>query len=46
MIYFNIPPCAEKGIKYIQKAIDSHKICGDGEYTKKCQRWMENRWVG
>ncbi|MCI9421141.1 MAG: dTDP-4-amino-4,6-dideoxygalactose transaminase [Dorea sp.] len=44
MINFNIPPYAENGIKYIQKAIDSHKICGDGQFTKNCQRWIEDKF--
>lgn len=45
MINFNIPPYAENGIKYIQKAIDSHKICGDGQFTKNCQRWIEDKFM-
>ncbi len=42
MIYFNIPPVTGNETKYIQKAIDNHKICGDGEFTKKCHNWLEN----
>lgn len=30
-------------IDYIQDAIDKRKICGDGEYTKKCNAWLENK---
>ncbi|MDD6884793.1 MAG: dTDP-4-amino-4,6-dideoxygalactose transaminase, partial [Eubacteriales bacterium] len=29
---------------YIQQAIASHKICGDGQFTKKCNAWMEERF--
>ena len=29
-------------LSYIEKAIESNKICGDGEFTKKCSQWMEN----
>ncbi len=43
-IDFNIPPFTGKELEYVQKAIDSHKICGDGQFTKKCNEWMENRF--
>ena len=41
MIPFNIPPQTGEELRYISDAIASHKICGDGAYTKKCQAWME-----
>lgn len=41
MIKFNIPPCTGKENEYIAQAIASHKICGDGEFTKKCSEWIE-----
>lgn len=41
MINFNIPPCVGKEQEYIAQAIASHKICGDGEFTKKCNQWIE-----
>ncbi len=43
MVPFNRPPFVGKEIEYIQQAIDSRKICGDGEFTKKCNRWLEER---
>lgn len=43
MILFNVPPCVGNEIDYIQDAIDKRKICGDGEYTKKCNAWLENK---
>lgn len=43
MIYFNIPPYTGKERDYIQQAIESHKICGDGEFTKKCSYWLEEK---
>ena len=43
MISFNIPPYQKNAIVYIQDAIDTHKICGDGAYTKKCSEWLEHR---
>ena len=44
MIPFNIAPCVGKEYEYIRQAIDSHKICGDGPFTKKCHAWMEERF--
>lgn len=41
MINFNIPPVVGDEEKYIADAIASHKICGDGKYTKKCNKWLE-----
>lgn len=42
MINFNEPPCVGTEIKYIEEAIASKKICGDGQFTKKCNKWMED----
>ena len=44
MIPFNVPPCVGTEYEYIRQAIDSHKICGDGPFTKKCHAWMEERF--
>lgn len=44
MISFNQPPYVEEGIDFIKQAIDAHKICGDGLFTKKCNKWMEERF--
>ncbi|MDO4746515.1 MAG: DegT/DnrJ/EryC1/StrS family aminotransferase, partial [Bacillota bacterium] len=41
MIKFNIPPYVGKEEEYIKQAIQSQKICGDGEFTKKCNSWVE-----
>ena len=43
MINFNVPPYAGKEKEYISKAIDSKKICGDGEFTKLCNGWIEEK---
>lgn len=43
MIPFNIAPFAGKEMEYIQQALASHKICGDGSFTKKCNAWIEER---
>jgi dTDP-4-amino-4,6-dideoxygalactose transaminase len=42
MIPFNVPPCVGNEIETVKDAIDSHKICGDGKYTKKCNKWLED----
>ena len=41
MIKFNVPPCVGKESEYIAEAIESHKICGDGAFTKRCSAWIE-----
>ena len=43
MIPFNRPPFIGKEKEYINQAIDKHKICGDGEFSKKCHAWMEEK---
>lgn len=43
MITFNIPPYVGKEKDYISEAIASGKICGDGNFTKKCNQWLEER---
>lgn len=43
MIPFNVPPYIGTENQYIADAIQSHKICGDGPYTKKCQELLERQ---
>lgn len=43
MINFNVPPFTGKEMDYIRQAVDNQKICGDGEFTKKCNSWIEER---
>ncbi len=43
MINFNEAPYTGKEFEYIKKAIDNKKICGDGEFTHKCNEWIEER---
>ena len=43
MINFNIPPFTGKETEYMTKAIQNHKISGDGEFTKKCNKWIEDK---
>ncbi|MCR5675188.1 MAG: dTDP-4-amino-4,6-dideoxygalactose transaminase [Lachnospiraceae bacterium] len=42
-INFNVPPYTGKELDYIRRAVEAQKICGDGEYTAKCNRWLEER---
>ncbi len=44
MIPFNIPPYIGKETEYMQQAIASRKICGDGSFTKRCNAWLEERF--
>lgn len=44
MIHFNVPPFVGTEFKYMQEAVNNHKICGDGPFTKKCNEWLEKRF--
>ena len=44
MISFNVPPIVGTEEKYINEAINNHKICGDGSFTKKCSEWMQKKF--
>lgn len=43
MIRFNVPPFTGKETEYVKQAIDNMHICGDGEFTKKCNEWIEKK---
>ncbi len=43
MIPFNVPPYVGVEEKYVKEAIRNHKICGDGEFTRKCSTWFEEK---
>lgn len=45
MIYFNIPPFVGNEFDYMRKAVINKKICGDGEFTHKCNEWMEQNFL-
>ena len=44
MISFNMPPCVDNEIEFIQEAINNQKISGDGPFTLKCNKWFEDRF--
>ncbi|MBR3340862.1 MAG: dTDP-4-amino-4,6-dideoxygalactose transaminase [Clostridiales bacterium] len=42
MIHFNEPTLSGKELEYIKDAVTvEHKLCGDGKYTHKCNKWIE-----
>ena len=43
MINFNVPPFTGKEPEYIMEAVKAQKICGDGQFTKKCNAWLEEK---
>ena len=43
MIIFNRPPFTGNEEKYLIQAMKSLKISGDGEFTRRCHRWFEDR---
>ena len=44
-ISFNRPPFVGKETEDIKEAVEKNgMICGDGPFTKKCSRWMKDRF--
>lgn len=44
MINFNVPPFVGTELDYVKQAVENHKICGDGPFTKRCNAWLEQRF--
>lgn len=42
-IPFNKPYISGKEIKYVQQAVENGHISGNGEFTKRCQRFFEKK---
>ena len=42
-INFNVPPFTGREMINIKQAVDAQKICGDGQFTAKCNKWIENK---
>lgn len=40
-IPFNKPPFTGREFEYIRTAVESGKICGDGQFNQKCHAWLE-----
>ena len=43
MIKFNVPPYTGREMDYIRQAVEKQKICGDGEFTHRCNAWVEEK---
>ncbi len=43
MIPFNVPPFLGTEPDYIMQAVKAQKICGDGQFTKLCNKWLEDK---
>ncbi|MDD6203170.1 MAG: dTDP-4-amino-4,6-dideoxygalactose transaminase [Lachnospiraceae bacterium] len=43
MIVFNVPPYTGNEMNYMKEAVEAHKICGDGQFTQKCNAWIEEK---
>jgi len=41
MIIFNVPLFLGKETEYIKQAVAQRKLSGDGEFTKRCNTWLE-----
>lgn len=46
MIPFNKPYLTGEEIEYIREALEKGKICGNGEYTRNCQNFFEQKFSG
>lgn len=44
MIPFNKPPVVGTELEYMKQAMESGKLCGDGNFTKKCEKWLEEQF--
>lgn len=44
MIPFNIAPFTGRETEYIKEAVKAQHICGDGQFTKKCSQFLEQRF--
>jgi dTDP-4-amino-4,6-dideoxygalactose transaminase len=44
MIPFNQPPVTGYEQRYLQRAINNHKLSGGGEFSNACHNWLEKRF--
>ncbi len=42
MVRFHFPPVFEESIKNVEQAIRNGETCGDGPFTMKCNKWIED----
>lgn len=43
VVNFNEPPYVGTELDYVRQAIANKKICGDGPFTHRCNRWIEQK---
>ena len=43
-IPFNVPLVIGNEQKYLKNVLKNKKLCGDGDYTKKCHKWFEEKF--
>ena len=43
-IPFNVPPYVEGEEQFVNQAIQAHAICGDNEFTLKCEKILEEKF--
>ena len=44
MIPFNIPAVTGEEENYLKEVFENKKFCGDGPFTKKCNKWFESNF--
>ena len=44
LIPFNRPYVTGKELDYVQEAIESGHLSGNGRFTRQCQRWLEEQF--
>jgi dTDP-4-amino-4,6-dideoxygalactose transaminase len=40
-IPFNVPPLKGRELSYLEEALKSRHLSGDGSFTKRCHQWLE-----
>ena len=45
MIPFNAPPVVGTEPDMMRTAMGSGKLCGDGDFSRRCEQWMEQRFA-
>lgn len=46
MIPFNKPPVIGTELGYVDAATKASNLCGNGEFSRRCERWIENSMGG
>ena len=43
MVSFNKPPVISTTLTYVEASTGGPNLCGNGEFTRRCQEWIEER---